>query len=175
MPSSEPAFEPASFSTADAEVQAALVVAEDPRATPEERVRMLMEVARGLQIKRRSAQQLHDAVLLYRRALALVPPGFDLQAARIRAREGTAHQALPDGGVQALLDAQDCYEAARAGLAAHGLPEEAAELDMNLGLVSQSLVGAHRSRIQDAIAHYHRALQGSHRCGQQPFSAAAGD
>lgn len=105
MPSSEPAFEPAFFSTADAEVQAALAVAEDPRATPEERVGMLMEVARGLQIKRRSAQQLHDAVLLYRRALALVPPGFALQAARIRAREGTAYQALPDGGVQALLTA----------------------------------------------------------------------
>ena len=139
MPSSEPAFEPASFSTADAEVQAALAVAEDPRATPEERVGMLMEVARGLQIKRRSAQQLHDAVLLYRHALALIPPGCDLLAARIRAREGTAHQALPDAGVQALLDAQDCYQAARAGLAAHGLPEEAAELDMNLGLVSQSL------------------------------------
>ena len=141
MPSSAPAFDPAAFSTADAEVQAALAVAEDPRATLEERDEMLMEVARGLQIKPRSAQQLHDAVLLYRRALALVPPGFELLAARIRAREGTAHQALPDGGVQALLDAQDCYEAARADLAARGLPEEAAELDMNLGLVSQSLVG----------------------------------
>ena len=94
-------------------MQSALAVAEDPRATPEERAEMLMEVARGLQIKRRAAQQLPDAVLLYRRTLALVPPGFNLLAARIRAREGKAHQALPDGGVQALLDAQDCYEAAR--------------------------------------------------------------
>ena len=163
MPSIAPAAEatPLSgpFSTADAEVQAALAIADDPRATPEERAEMLMEVARGLQIRPRSAQQLHVAVLLYQRALALVPPGFELLAARIRAREGTAHQALPAGGVQALLDAQDCFEAARAGLAAHGLPEEAAELDMNLGLVSQSLVGAHRGRIQDAIAHYHRALR----------------
>ena len=82
-----------------------------------------------------------------------MPPGFELLAARIRAREGTAHHALPDGGVQALLDAQDCFEAARAHLAAHGPPEEAAEFDMKLGLVSQSLVGAHRGRIQDAIAH----------------------
>ena len=58
-----------------------------------------------------------------------------------------------DAEVQALLDAQDCIEAARADLAAHSLPEEAAELDMNLGLVFQSLVGAHCGRIQDAIAH----------------------
>ena len=63
MPSSAPAFEPASFSTADAEAQAA-----DPRATPEERAELLMDVARGLQLKRHSARQLHDAVLLYRRA-----------------------------------------------------------------------------------------------------------
>jgi tetratricopeptide (TPR) repeat protein len=88
-----------------------------------------------------------------------VPPGHALLAARIGAREGTAHQALPDGGVQALLAAQDCYERSRADLAVHGLPEEAAELDLNLGLVAQALVGAHRGRIQDAIAHYHRALR----------------
>ena len=163
MPSAAIATDPATdsvgWSTADAEVQAALAVAEDPSAMPEECAEMLMEIARGLQIKPRSARQLHDAVTLYRRALSLVPPGFALLAARIRAREGTAHQALPDGGVQALLDAQDCYEQARVDLAAHGLPEEAAELDMNLGLVSQTLVSAHRGRIQDAIAHYHRALK----------------
>ena len=153
MPSSAPACEAASSSTADAEVQAALALAADPRATPEERAETLMEVARGVQIKPRSARQLHDAVLLYRRALSQVPPGFEQLAARIRAREGAAHQALPAGGVQALLDAQHCFEPARAHLAAHGLPEEAAEFDMKLGLVSQSLVGAHRSRIQNAIAH----------------------
>jgi tetratricopeptide (TPR) repeat protein len=154
-----PTAELVSFTAADSEVQAALAVADDPRAAPEERAEMLMEIARGLQLKPRAPRQLHDAVALYRRALSLVPPGFALLAARIRAREGTAHQALPDGGVQALLDAQDCYEQARADLATHGLPEETAELDMNLGLVSQTLVGAHRGRIQDAIAHYHRALR----------------
>jgi tetratricopeptide (TPR) repeat protein len=147
------------LSTTDAQVQAALQVADDPRAAPEERAEMLMEIARGLQVRPRHAGELRDALTLYRRALSLVPAGFALLAARIRAREGTAHQALPDGGVQALLDAQDCYEKARADLAALGLPEEAAELDMNLGLVSQALVAAHRGRIQDAIAHYHRALR----------------
>ena len=146
-------------SAADTEVQAALATAEDPSARPEERAEMLMEIARGLQMRPRSAQQLHDAVTLYRRALALLPEGFTLLAARIQAREGTALQALPGGGVQALLDARQCYEQARPKLLAHGLPEETAELDMNLGLVEQSLAGAHQGRIVDAIAHYHRALK----------------
>ena len=148
-----------SLSTADAQVQAALAVAEDASAAPEERAEMLMEIARGLQIRPRSPRQLHDAVALYRRAHALLPPGFSLLAARIRAREGTAHQALPDGGGAALLDARACYEEAQPVLAANGLPEEAAELEMNLGLVAQALAGAARGRIQDAIAHYQRALR----------------
>jgi len=144
---------------ADTEAQAALAVAEDPAAAPEERAEMLMEIARGLQIKPRSPRQLHDAVALYERALSLVPAGFELLAARIRARQGTAYQALPDGGIQALESARECFESARGDLAAQGLPEEVAELDMNLGLVTQSLTSAHRGRIQDAIGHYHRALR----------------
>ena len=147
------------LTSADAQVQAALAIAGDPAAPPEERSEMLMEIARGLQARPRSPQQLHDAIALYRRARALLPPGFGLLAARIHALEGTAHQALPEGGVQALLEAQACYGQARAGLAAHGLPEETAELEMNLGLVEQALAGAHRGRIPDAIAHYHRALK----------------
>ena len=122
---------------ADAEFSAALATAEDPSAAPEERAEMLMEIAQGLQTRPRSPQQLHDAVALYRRALSLLPAGPGLLRARIEAREGTAHQALPDGGS----------------------PEEVAELDMNLGLVEQALAGAQRARIQDAIAHYHRALK----------------
>jgi tetratricopeptide (TPR) repeat protein len=124
---------------------------------------MLMEIARGLQLKPRSAQQLHDALALYQRALTLVPEsgqtGDLLLAARIRAREGTAHQALPDGGVAALDAAQECYEQARTHLLEYGLPEELAELDMNLGLIVQSQASLHRAKIQDAIAHYHRALR----------------
>lgn len=144
---------------ADAEVRAALAAAEDPAATPAERAEMLMEIARGLQLRPKSPQQLHDAVALYRRATALAPDDQPLLAARIRAREGTAHQALPDGGIDALHDAQACFEAARPVLHAIGLPEEAAEVDLNLGLVAQALAGAGRARIQDAIAHYHRALK----------------
>ena len=50
--------------SSDAEVQAALVSADDPQATPQERAEMLMEIARGLQIRPRSAQPLRDAVTL---------------------------------------------------------------------------------------------------------------
>lgn len=143
----------------DAEVRAALAAAEDPDASPAERAEMLMEIARGLQLKPRHPRQLHDAVMLYRRARALVPEGEALLAARILAREGTALQALPDGGADPLHDARACFEAARPVLAGLGLPEETAEVDLNLGLVAQALAGIGQARIQDAIAHYHRALK----------------
>jgi len=149
----------ATASLADAEVQAALAVADDLAAPPQERAEMLMEIARGLQLRPRSAQQLHDAVQLCRRAQALLPPGPSLLAARIRALEGTALRAVPDGGAATLRDARCCFEQARADLAALGGAEECAELDMNLGLVEQALSGLHQARIQDAIAHYHRALR----------------
>ncbi|MBA2078386.1 hypothetical protein [Rhodanobacter sp. PCA2] len=144
---------------ADAEVRAALAAAEDPSVDPVERAEMLVEIARGLQLKPRNPQQLHDAVTLYRRARALVPEGESLLAARTLAREGTAHQALPDGGAGSLQDALACFEAARPVLDELGLPEETAEVDLNLGLVAQSLAAAGLARIQDAISYYHRALK----------------
>lgn len=148
---------------AETQMRSALAAADDPAAAPAERAEMLMEIARGLQLKPRSPQHLHDAIVLCRRALSLVPETEQMAdrvlAARIRAREGSAHQALPEGGVEALHAALDCYERARPDLQAHGLPEECAELDMNLGLVTQSLAGLHRALIKDAIGHYHRALR----------------
>ena len=149
----------APLAAADAEVQAAMAAALDPEARPEERAEMLLEISRGLQVRPRSPQQLHDAAALCVRARELLPPPFTLLAARSLALQGTALQALPDGGVPALRDAQACFEQARPGLQAQGLPEEVAELDLNLGLVGQALAGAGRGRITDAIAHYHRALQ----------------
>ena len=126
----------APMSSSDAEVQAALVSADDPDATPQERAEMLMEIARGLQIRPRSAQPLRDAVTLCRRALSLLDPSASeidaLLAARVQALQGTALQALPgqpDDGEPALRQAQDCYEAARPVLARLGTPEETAELD----------------------------------------------
>ena len=54
------------FTVADAEVQSALALAEDGDAAPEERAEMLMEIARGLQIKPRSPRQLPDSSSAWR-------------------------------------------------------------------------------------------------------------
>lgn len=153
-------------SLADHEVRAALAQADDPAASPAERAEMLMEIAQGLQRRPRSADVLHDAIALYRRARALLADDEPLRAtahallaARAWAREATAHQALPDGGVPALRTARECLEAALPVIEAQGLPTELAEVRMNLGLVEQGLAASHAGRIQDAIAHYHRALR----------------
>jgi tetratricopeptide (TPR) repeat protein len=72
---------------------------------------------------------------------------------------GTALQALPDGGVEALQHAHSCYQEALPVLNEKGAPAEGAEAQMNLGLVLQALAGAGRARVTDAIQAYHRALR----------------
>ncbi len=128
-------------------------------ATPEEKAEMLMEVAMGMQTKPKSAEQLHQAVALYERALAICPTEAPMLAARVRARMGTALQALPDGGKESLVRARDCYEQALPVFASRGARTEEAEVEMNLGLVLQSLAGSGAGRIHDAIQCYHRALR----------------
>lgn len=120
---------------------------------------MLMEIAMGMQVKPKSAQQLRDAVTLYERALGVLPDSATLLQARIRARMGTALQAIPDGGADALQKACGCYERALPILQEYGRPEEAAETQLNLGLAFQSLTGSGKARIQDAIHCYQRALR----------------
>jgi tetratricopeptide (TPR) repeat protein len=141
------------------QLEAALSAAEDADASLEERAEMLMEIAMGMQSRPKSAQQLHDAVRLYEKALSVAPEHTVLLRARISARMGTALQALPDGGAQSLERAQDCFEAAIRVLQQHGKPEEVAEAELNRGLVLQALTGVGRGRITDAIAAYHRALR----------------
>ena len=145
------------LTVAESQFAAALQAAEDPEASSAERAEMLMEMAMSLQLKPKSAQQLHDAVTLYGRALEQQPS--PLLAARIRSRLGTALQSLPDGGGGALKQACECYESAMEELRANGKPEEAAETQMNLGLALQELAGLGMGRIQDAIQCYHRALR----------------
>src|SRR4051812_4589998 len=132
---------------------------EDEREPPEVRAEMLMEMALGLQLRPKSAQQLHDALALYDRALAICPDSAAVLRARIHARLGTAHQALPDGGKEALLSASQNYERALAELGTSGTPEEIAEIHLNLGLVHQSLCSNGAARIQDAIRWYQKSLQ----------------
>lgn len=154
-----PSPEPRVQTLSQSQLEAALAAADDADATPEERAEMLMEIAMGLQQRPKSAQQLHDAVTLYERALELAPVQAPLLRARITARMGTALQALPDAGAQALERAQGCFVGALRVLQEQGRAEEVAEVDLNHGLVMQALTGLGHGRITDAIAAYHRSLR----------------
>lgn len=120
---------------------------------------MLMEIAIGLQLKPKSADELAVAVELYERALAISPENASLLAARIRARMATALQALPEQGTVALEKAREVLSQAIPVVGAEGRAEELAEAEMNLGLVLQALAGAGKARITDAISAYQRALR----------------
>lgn len=141
------------------EVRAALSAAVNADANEVERAEMLMELAMGVQQRPKSTDQLQSAVALYDEALALCPDEERLLRARILARKGTALQAIPEEGTQALETARAVYDEARATLSDCGLPEELAEVEMNLGLVLQNLAGAGRARITDAISAYQRAFR----------------
>lgn len=145
--------------SAEIQFSEAMRAVEDPTVSPEVRAEMLMEIAMGLQVKPKSADQLRDAVTLYQRALTELPETTTLLQARISARMGTALQAIPDGGVDALRQACECYERVLPTLYAQGKPEEAAEVELNLGLATQGLASQGAARIQDAIQCYHRALR----------------
>jgi tetratricopeptide (TPR) repeat protein len=58
-----------------------------------------------------------------------------------------------------LLVAKTLYESALPILTQQGSPEEAAETQMNLGLVMQSLVPYHRAQLADCIRLYQQALE----------------
>jgi tetratricopeptide (TPR) repeat protein len=141
------------------ELHAALAAADDASASPIERAEMLMEIAMGLQQRPKTPDHLAAAVALYDRALSVCPGGERLFRARLSARRGTALQALPEDGTEALEAARLAYEEAMPVLTDLGRPEEIAETEMNIGLVIQYLAGAGRARIGDAIAAYQRALR----------------
>lgn len=146
-------------SLARSQLEAALKALESDAATPAEKAEMLMEIGMGLQLRPKTVESLDGAIELYRRARELCPVNSPLLLARITARLGTALQALPAGGSDALREARDCYEKALPSLIESGTPAELAELHMNLGLVQQSLAATGAARLNDAIQCYHRALR----------------
>ncbi|MFA5951154.1 MAG: hypothetical protein WC807_12805 [Hyphomicrobium sp.] len=144
---------------ADEQVRAALAAADAETASPQERAEMLMEIAIGLQLKPKSADELFAAIDLYQRALVICPSTYALLGARIQARMATAMQAVPEVGTAYLEKARDAFFLAVPVIRAHGEAEELAECEMNCGLVLQSLASANKARITDAIAAYQRALR----------------
>lgn len=142
-----------------ARFEAALRAVETADATAEEKSEMLMEIAMGMQQKPKSPRQLEEAIELYQRALDLCPLQSGALRARLLARQGTALYALPSDNSEPLRRAQECFEESLEAFRLTGTPEEIAEVEMNLGLVLQSLSQSGQARIQDAIQAYHHALR----------------
>lgn len=146
-------------SQVDHQIRAALAAADSPDNSPAEKTEMLMEIAMGLQLRPRHPEQLLQAVELYDRARQTCPGDMPLLAARIRARRGTALQAIPAEDSQYLQAALEDYDAVAAVFAELATPAEQAELDMNRGLVLQTLAGLGAAPMQQAISAYQCALR----------------
>jgi tetratricopeptide (TPR) repeat protein len=139
-------------------VRAALAAAQDESTNPLERAQMLMEIAMGLQLRPKTPDHLRAAVALYDEALTLCPEE-PLLTARVTARKATALQAIPEAGVGHIEEARDAIERALPSLVSFGTAQEAAEAEMNLGLVLQQLASAGRAPIAAAIRAYQGALR----------------
>ena len=143
----------------DHQFQQALKMIEVETIGTEEKVEMLMQIAIGIQQKPKSSEQLLQAVKLYDQALSLCPDSEPLLRARIEARKGTAFQAIQETGSRFLLQAQAQYEAALPVLNEYGQAEEVAEVEMNYGLVLQSLAGFNLVPLNTCISAYQRSLR----------------
>lgn len=143
----------------DHEFNQALKMIEEEDISPEEKVEMLMQIAMGIQQKPKNSQQLINAIILYDAALKLCPENESLIIARLEARKGTAYQAVPESGTDYLLKAQAQYEVALPALNASGTSEEVAEVEMNLGLVLQTLASYQKAPITECISAYQRSLK----------------
>lgn len=140
-------------------VKAALDCVDAEAATNSEKIEMLMEIAMGLQTRPKAAEDLEQAITLYEKALELCGTAHDLLRGRIHARLATALQALPTNDLTPLRKARTNLETASALLRADGRPEEMAEIEMNFGLVLQSLAAFNAAPITSAIAAYQRSLR----------------
>ena len=143
----------------DHEFNQALAAIESESISANETVDLLIQIAMGLQQQPKSPQQLLNAVTLYDKALALCPEHETLLQARTHARKGTALQAIPEASTDYLFKAQAEFETALPVLSQAGTAEEIAEVEMNLGLVLQSLAGFQAAPITEAIAAYQRSLK----------------
>lgn len=144
---------------AELEVEAALEAIEAEEASLAEKVEMLMEIAMGLQLRPKTPDDLQQSIILYEKALSLCPIEQGALRGRIHARLATALQSVPSDTIEPLKKAQENLDAAAALLKYDGTPEELAEIEMNLGLVLQSLASVHAAPITAAIAAYQRSLR----------------
>jgi tetratricopeptide (TPR) repeat protein len=147
-----------SSSITDSTVKAAMeAIASD--ATTEEKIVMLIELAQGCQKTHNTPKDLRSAVSLYYQAYELCNNDYPLLKARAKVGMAGALQAIPTAGTDILLQAKESYEEALAVMVTENVPEEVAEVQMNLGLVLQSLANYNLARITDSIKAYQEALR----------------
>ena len=146
-------------SITDSFVKAAIASISSESATTAEKIQMLIEIAQGFQKKPKTAQDLHNAIGLFDRAYQMCGDDYVLLKARAKVGMAGTLQMIPDGGSQFLQQARTDYEEALPILQQFAPAEEVAEVQMNLGLVLQSLVPDNLARITESIHAYHEALR----------------
>lgn len=146
-------------SITDSAVKAAMAVVATSSATAQEKIQMLIEMAQGFQKKPKTSQDLWNAVSLYNQAYDMCALDYPLWKARAKVGIASVLMTIPDAEAQLLLDAKAAYEEALPILQQLGSKVEVAEVQMNLGLVLQSLVPFNRAKMTDSIQAYQQALQ----------------
>ncbi len=146
-------------SITDSAVKAALAAISSESATMAEKIQMLIEIAQGFQKKPKTAQDLRNAVGLFYRAYQMCGEEYVLLKARAKVGMAGSLQMIPNVDSQLLQQARADYEEALPILQQFATAEEVAEVQMNLGLVLQSLVPDNLARITDSIHAYHEALR----------------
>ena len=146
-------------SITDAAVKAAMEAVASESGMPEEKIQMLIELAQGFQKQPKTASYLRNAVSLYYQAYELCSDDYPLWKARAKVGIASTLQAIPSAGTDLLLQAKAGYEEALPILISLAAPEEVAEVQMNLGLVLQSLTNFNLARMTDSIKAYQEALQ----------------
>jgi tetratricopeptide (TPR) repeat protein len=140
-------------------VKAAIASISSESATTAEKIQMLIEIGTGFQKKPKTAQDLHNAIGLFDRAYQMCGEEYILLKARAKMGIAGTLQMIPDGGSELLQQARVNYEEALLILQQFAIAEEVAEVQMNLGLVLQSLVPYNLARITESIHAYHEALR----------------
>ena len=146
-------------SITDSFVKAAIASISSESATTAEKIQMLIEIAQGFQKKPKTAQDLHNAIGLFDRAYQMCGDDYVLLKARAKVGMAGSLQMIPDGGSQFLQQARTDYQEALPILQQFATAEEVAEVQMNLGLVFQSLVPYNLAQITESIHAYHEALR----------------
>lgn len=143
----------------DTATKAAIAAIASESASTTDQIEMLIQMAHGFVKKPKTAQDLWNAIALYQKAENLCGEDYFLFKARAKVGRAGALQSIPQDTEGLLLQAQVLYTEALPILQEFASSEEAAEAQMNYGLVLQSLVPFNMGKIEDSIQVYQAALR----------------